>query len=488
MSAALVILALFFLLALGLGIAGRRGKEMDLEQWSVGGRGFGSLIVFLLLAGEIYTTFTFLGASGYSYKNGGAAYYILCYGALAYVISYWLAPAIWRYGQSKRLLSQPDWFISKYNSRMLGTVVAILGVIAMVPYLELQLKGLGIIVQETSYGRVSATAAVWIGALGLAAYVTISGIHAAATNAIVKDVLVLIVVIAIGIYLPIHTSGSIEAMLQAVNAKAPGHLVLSKPAFDPGWFITSVLLSALGFFMWPHYFSAIYSSKDQKTFRRNAALLPIYQLVLLFVIFVGFTAFLVTPGLANGDLSLLAISRSQLPSWAVGFIGAAGMLCALVPGAMLLTTCATLIAQNVLKPLAPSLSGQRLSLVARAFVPIIALVALYLVFNGGDAIVNLLLLGYAFVTQLFPSMVLSLLRRNPVSAIGAAAGMVVGAAIVTWLTIGKLTTGDVLPFLPSGLHHLNVGMVALVANVIVMAIVSAVTGGPARAREVRPAT
>jgi len=36
---------------------------MDLEQWSVGGRGFGTIFIFLLMAGEIYSTFTFLGGA-----------------------------------------------------------------------------------------------------------------------------------------------------------------------------------------------------------------------------------------------------------------------------------------------------------------------------------------------------------------------------------------------------------------------------------------
>jgi len=44
-------------------------------------------------------------------------------------------------------------------------------------------------------------------------------------------------------------------------------------------------------------------------------------------------------------------------------------------------------------------------------VPVVTLVALYLTFQGGQAIVNLPLLGYAFVTQLFPSMTMSLLCR-----------------------------------------------------------------------------
>ena len=66
MNAALAIIAFFFVVAVALALLARRGHTMDLEQWSVGGRGFGAIFVFLLMAGEIYTTFTFLGGSGYA--------------------------------------------------------------------------------------------------------------------------------------------------------------------------------------------------------------------------------------------------------------------------------------------------------------------------------------------------------------------------------------------------------------------------------------
>src|SRR5262245_66570779 len=97
MSPALLILALFLALSLALGLMARRGRTMNLEQWTVGGRGFGALLVFLLMAGEICTTFTFLGGSGWAYGRGAPAFYILCYGAIAYAISYFLLPVIWRY-------------------------------------------------------------------------------------------------------------------------------------------------------------------------------------------------------------------------------------------------------------------------------------------------------------------------------------------------------------------------------------------------------
>lgn len=64
----------------------------------------------------------------------------------------------------------------------------------------------------------------------------------------------------------------------------------------------------------------------------------------------------------------------------------------------------------------------RIALAAKVCVPIVALVALFLLFQGASAIVSLLL-GYEFVTQLLPSMLMSLRRNNPITATGATAGM-----------------------------------------------------------------
>lgn len=111
-----IILGVIFISAF-VGIwAGRRVK-MTLENWTVGGRKFGIILIWLLMAGEIYTTFTFLGASGWAYSKGAPAYYILAYGALAYTLSFFILPALWRIGKKHGLHTQPDFFIKRYNSR-----------------------------------------------------------------------------------------------------------------------------------------------------------------------------------------------------------------------------------------------------------------------------------------------------------------------------------------------------------------------------------
>src|SRR6266568_3794584 len=70
-------------------------RRMDLEQWTVAGRGFGLILVWLLMAGEVYTTFAFLGASGWAYSRGGPTLYIIAYITIAYVVSFFILPEIW---------------------------------------------------------------------------------------------------------------------------------------------------------------------------------------------------------------------------------------------------------------------------------------------------------------------------------------------------------------------------------------------------------
>ena len=164
MTISLSILAATLLIALGLSVRAAK-TGMSLEQWSVGGRGFGTLLVFLLLAGELYTTFTFLGGSGWAYGRGAPAFYIVAYGAVAYVMSYWLLPAIWERGTRWKVLSQAEYFAKAYDSKWLGRLVAMVSVAGLVPYLILQLKGLGLIVAETSYGAIGSTTAILVGTI-----------------------------------------------------------------------------------------------------------------------------------------------------------------------------------------------------------------------------------------------------------------------------------------------------------------------------------
>jgi SSS family solute:Na+ symporter len=476
-TAALSIMAAVFVVAIGIGLLARRGHAMTLEQWSVAGGGFGSVLVFLLMAGELYTTFTFLGGSGWAYGKGAPAMYILCYPALAYSLSYFLLPAIWRASRGRGFVSQADFFIARYGSRALGVVVALVGVAALVPYLVLQFKGLGIIVSEASYGRVSPAAAIWAGAAALIIYVVVSGVRGSAWTAALKDALILVVVVAMGLYLPWHWYGGVGPMFDAIDKARPGFLTLGGTGRSASWFISTVLLTSIGVYTWPQFFGGVYTARSDDVFRKNAVVLPLYQLVVLFVFFVGFAATLEVPGLvgADGDLSLFRIAKLTFPPWAIGVIGAAGLLTALVPGSMLLISAATILAKNVYTELAPSANERRVALVARAMVPVLTLVSVLLTLHGGSAIVALLLMGYNVVTQLFPALVLALGTAPRISARAALAGIIAGEVTVAAISLSGASLATLLPGWPEVITELNVGVVALAVNLVVILVVTLAT-------------
>jgi SSS family solute:Na+ symporter len=480
------ILSATLLLALLLSVRGARstGGTISLEQWSVGNRGFGTVLVFMLLAGEIYTTFTFLGGSGWAYGRGAPAFYIIGYGAVAYIMSYWLLPAIWTRATTWRVLSQSEYFARAYNSPALGNLVALVSIASLMPYLVLQLKGLGIIVAESSYGAISATAAIWIGTTATVVYVVLSGVKGSAMTAALKDALVLITVVGLGIVLPYTLHGGIGPMFARIAAERPGFLTLPESGLSPSWFASTVLVTVFGFYMWPHTFGSVFTARDASVFRRNAVLMPLYQLVLLFVFFIGFAALLSVPGLegADADLALLRVTRAQFGPWIVGLVGAAGMLTALVPGSLILMSIATTLARIV----RPRRDGDPPDSAtwARVLVPVLAGVALLFTFRGGTTLVTLLLMAYSMVTQLFPPLLASLMPAARITASGAIAGILAGEAAVAANTIGGLSMPALLPQWPHTITDINTGFLALLLNVCTMLIVSRLT--PPRTRPRTP--
>jgi len=470
-GAALALTIIFLIVAIGSAIgfyAGARHK-MDLEQWTVAGRGFGVILVWLLMAGEVYTTFSFLGASGWAYSRGGPTLYILAYLTLAYVVSYFILPEIWEAGRAYRLQTESDFFHERYKVKYLGPLVAFVGVVFVVPYVELQLTGLGIIVEVSSFGGISRTLAILITGTLAAAFVLVSGVRAVAWVSILKDTMLLLAAAAIGIGIPYAYFGGIGPMFSALIRAHPHHLVMPGATKNLGhaWYITTVLLTSLGFYMWPHSFGATFTARSANTLRRNAVVMPLYTITLPFIFFAGYAALLVVPGLTDGDLSLLTVVRKTFPAWFLGVVGGAGALTAMVPSAIFVLTAATLLAKNLYRPLfAPTMTDQEVARLAKFMVLVLMALAVYFALYRSTTLVGLLLLGYAGVTQFFPGVVLGLYWRRT-SAGGVLAGLLLGVAIVAFLYLRHLDP----------LFGLNAGFVGLCANFIVVVIVSLAAPG-----------
>ncbi len=430
---------IFAIVSMGAAIGFLAGvhRKMDLEQWTVGGRGFGAVLMYLLMAGEVYTTFSFLGASGWAYSRGGPTLYIMAYLTLAYVISFFILPQVWEVGRKYGMQTQSDFFSKRYGNKYLAGFVCVVGIACFIPYLQLQITGLGIIVSIASFDGIGRTPAMAVSVVLLVAFVFASGVRAVAWVSVLKDVLMVFAAVTIGIGIPYIHFGGIAPMFAALAHSRPAHLTMPGATANLGhtWYISTVLLTSLGFYMWPHAFGAAFTAKSGDILRRNAVVMPLYTITLAFIFIVGFTAVLVVPGLSNGDLSLLTIVRKSFPPWFLGVIGGAGALTAMVPAAIFILTAATLFAKNLYRPIfAPAMSDDQVAKLARVMVVVLGLISLLFAIYRSATLVGLLLTGYAGVTQFFPGVVLGLYWKR-VTTPAVFAGMIAGVATVIFLLL-----------------------------------------------------
>ncbi len=445
-----------------LGFVGRRKPVADLAEWTVGGRRFGALTMWFLQAGEVFTTFTFLGMAGLAFSGGVAAMYALPYVPIAYVVLFFLAKRLWTLGKERGYLTQGDFLEDRYSSRALGTLSAVLGVIFVLPYLQLQITGLGLIVRLVTGDSASGTLSMVTGSVLIVAFVLWAGLRGVAATSYFKDGIMLVALVVLIIAVPTHFAGGIPAVFHKIEQLHPEKLIVHSGANDHVWFVTSMLVSAIGVGLMtlPHSWPALMSARDPKVLRRNYTWMPVYELCLLLPMIVGFAAIIVVPKGSDPNGVLLTLSKDALPGWVTGIIVVAATATAMVPAAGILIGISSLVARNIVRVR----SGRKQFWINHGTVVLASTLALVLGIFRPDLLANLLLLTYSGSVQLAPANLLGFLKRVPVGKGPVFAGLIAGELVVVWLTfVDTHFAGTV-----------NVGLIGLGVNVVVLALAALV--------------
>jgi SSS family solute:Na+ symporter len=478
-SATLLVTLVGILVIALTGFLGRRQATSDLSEWTVGGRQFGALTMWFLQAGEVFTTFTFLGMAGLAFTGGVAALYALPYIPLAYVGLYFLGPVIWRRAHERGHLTQADFLADFYDSRALGFITAVFGVVFLLPYLQLQITGLGLAVQLATGDTTSSTVSIIIAFVLVVAFVLWAGIRGVATTSYLKDALMLVVLLVLVFAIPAHFAGGIGATFTEVLAQHRDMLTVHAGDFDSSWFFSSMVASTLGvlFMTLPHQWPALLSADSPRAVRRNYVFLPVYSVALALPMIIGFTALLVLKPGSNSNGALLTLANQAFPDWFVGLVVVATASAAMVPAAGLIVGMSSLVARNV----AGRRGDRHQYLINQGSVVVVTGLALVLAIARPDLLANLLLLTYSGLDQLIPAIALALFAKRVVGVVPVLAGLLVGEAVVIWLTFGDAYSG-----------HINVGLIALVPNIVVVAVGALLTGsgsrGPSRQEQPEPDT
>jgi solute:Na+ symporter, SSS family len=411
----------------------RRAENMlHLDEWGLGGRGFGTFVSWFLLGGDLYTAYTFIAVPALVFGVGAAGFFAVPYTIMVFPIVFVFAPRLWSVCREHGYVTPADFVRGRYGSRWLALAIAATGILATMPYIALQLVGIQSVLTVLGVGTSTSSAflkdlPLLIAFLVLAAYTWLSGLRAPALTAFIKDILVYVAIIVAVIYIPTRVGGwshifsNASAHLASTNPKTgkPFGALITPPAGE--WaYATLALGSALALFMYPHAVTGVLSTGRRDVIRRNMAILPAYSLILGLVALLGYMA-LASPAVVagvkaaggNAQLSVPLLFQQVFPSWFAGVGYAAIVIGALVPAAIMSIAAANLFTRNIYReffardasPAHETRVAQGVSLIVKAGALVFVL-ALSKTFS-----INLQLLGGIWILQTFPSIVAGLYTR-----------------------------------------------------------------------------
>jgi SSS family solute:Na+ symporter len=435
---ALIIVVILFVVVAVMGFMAARWRRTaeaeglhSLDEWGLGGRGFGTWITWFLLGGDLYTAYTFVAVPAAMWATGAVSgFFAVPYTIVLYPIIFIIMSRLWSVSHRHGYVTSADFVGGRYGSRWLSLAVAVTGIVATMPYIALQLVGIKAVLTVLGLGSsenvLLTDLPLILAFVVLAAYTYTSGLRAPAMIAVVKDLLIYLAVIVAVIYLPIKFGGwdaifgaaktKLDTVSQATG-KPAGVFIPSAANYSAYW--TLALGSAMALFMYPHSITGVLASKARNTIRRNAAILPLYSLMLGFLALLGFVAIkagtkpIDLNGTVNPQLVVPQLFLDHFPAWFAGVALAAIAIGALVPAAIMSIAAANMFTRNIyrdfLRPEVDPKTEAKVSKIVSLVVKVGALI--FVIAMDQSAAINMQLLGGIWILQTFPAVVAGLYTR-----------------------------------------------------------------------------
>ncbi len=178
----LAVIILYLALVLSIGILSHKFFQKTGEDYFVASRNINWFVLLMTLFGTNMTAFSILGASGEAYHRGIGVFALLASSSAIIVpcVFFFIGTRLWRLGKRFGYMTQVQYFRDRWESHGLGSLLFIVLVLLLIPYLLIGVMGGG----GTLATITEDTIPQWLGGLLVCAvvlcYVTYSGMRGTA--------------------------------------------------------------------------------------------------------------------------------------------------------------------------------------------------------------------------------------------------------------------------------------------------------------------
>jgi Na+/proline symporter/signal transduction histidine kinase/CheY-like chemotaxis protein len=391
------------------------------------------------------TSWTFFGSVGLAARNGYEFIAVYIGPVLMFTLFYPLVLKVVTLAKAQNISSVADFLGARFGKDgRVAALVCLISLIAMVPYIALQLKAVSTslhVMMPQFEGDLAllvtlimATFAALFGTKQTDATEHQDGLMAAiALESVIKIIAFLVVGFYIS-YVVFKGPSDIFTQVTALN-------LMPKMPVNNSNFIAIAVLGFTSFLLLPRIFHvAVVENRSEAELKRSRWLFPLYiVLINLFVIPLALAGLLSFPmGSVDSDMMMIALPmQAGLPLITlIAFIGGLSAATAMVIMASI--ALSIMISNDVLLPallnfrVRPKRDMAKTVLQMRRAVIFIVLMMAYIYYlmAGSHQLASIGLLSFAAIAQLFPAFIAGLFWRGA-NARGALTGMTIG--LLTWV-------------------------------------------------------
>ena len=279
--------------------ANRASREQSLNDYYLAGSSLGLLSLFFTLYATQYSGNSLFALPGKAYRDGlAAAAFILGVSGIVLVYSLF-APRLNALAREHRFITTGDFVMWRYQSSALRNLVNLIIAVVLVSFILGNLKAVGLLVESSTGGLVSAAWGIAGIALVMAIYESIGGMRGVIWTDVLQGILLLATCLLVFFLLAATQETGVVAQPAALGDAARELLALPQGATS---FISLVFLIAFAAAVYPQAIQRIFAARDVQTLRRSYRLMFFMPLfTTLPIMLIGMSAATWFPQLERSD-------------------------------------------------------------------------------------------------------------------------------------------------------------------------------------------
>ena len=487
----IALLVVFFGVMLGIGVYSRN-KAKNVNDYVLGGRTVGPWISAFAFGTSYFSSVVFIGYAGqFGWKFGLSSTWIGLGNAFIGSLLAWLV-----LGRRTRLMTQkldaktmPEYFGKRFDSKALRVVGSVVAFIFLVPYTAGVYNGL-----SRLFGMafdIDYRICVIVMALLTGAYVVIGGYMATALNDFVQGIIMLIGICAVIFAVLNGQGGFLNAVKELSNiatdpAVTTPALQESQGLFasffgpDPMALLGVIVLTSLGTWGLPQMVQKFYAIKDEKAVKTGTVVSTFFAIIIAGgCYFLGGFGRLFgsepgihitnadgTPGIAFDNI--VPTMLSTLPDILIGIVVVLVFSASMSTLSSLVLTSSSTLTLDLIKPVLKKDMKEKTQVrLMQVLVMVFIIISVVIAFNPPTFIAQLMGYSWGALAGAFLAPFMYGLYSKKITSAAVWTSYILG--------VGFTVVNMLFPIIQS---PINAGAVTMVAGLIIVPIVSAITPKP----------